>query len=722
MNKFSVKNFRVFGSEGVTIEHKPITLLTGTNSSGKSSYVKALVLLKEYIDKIRNDFNKDGSFNPAKYTLDFTKADLKLNGFSSVLNKDAKKDALITFSLDLDMGFLFGNYRTEYSFCAGKDSKGLDTGILHSIRVICDEELVLSTIAEGDSLKIDYANVGSATAQRFKCYEFLYVLPKMILKNHINEYGDFDYDFIKDGDYDLAKITATEQGKRVHKLQQELFGSPEEEIFLGGTGSLIADSKSLEELDKVNLTDNLEALVDTNLLFYFPVLEKLRGKSREECLRILSNEAKCCNIIAEYFPKDNPMESFDRRGQVSDQPSILAQLIEHFKMSKYESFIDYFRELEDKQLKHVNKDQRIINRMGEKFDFIKDTLMQSICVNFCDSFFRITGDLLPEFKNAYYVLSAWQWHEDGLSSPKGDKVYDDNTQFIKRYADNYRQQFMSSTVLFENYKIYLEYIFRHSIMPDSLTLLTYFNGSFSTVQRLHTFEENSILTRSVTQYLENTNSLNGLKKSIRKSDMFIPGSFLNKWLKEFEIGKELIIDLDEEGLGFKLRVKKDDGRIESLADQGHGVTQMVTILLVIENEILGSLISKYELDTIDSVQSYSSAKHLVVLEEPEVSMHPCMQSKLADMLNAACKFDVQFIIETHSEYLVRKTQAIVARMNNEEYENNPFVVYYFNRDGSAYDMEYTESGRFANSFGTGFFDEAGKSSIEILRREKEAKK
>ena len=42
-------------------------------------------------------------------------------------------------------------------------------------------------------------------------------------------------------------------------------------------------------------------------------------------------------------------------------------------------------------------------------------------------------------------------------------------------------------------------------------------------------------------------------------------------------------------------------------------------------------------------------------------------------------------------------------------------------NGKAYDMEYQLSGRFKNPFGTGFFDEAGKSSIEILRKERRMK-
>ena len=54
----------------------------------------------------------------------------------------------------------------------------------------------------------------------------------------------------------------------------------------------------------------------------------------------------------------------------------------------------------------------------------------------------------------------------------------------------------------------------------------------------------------------------------------------------------------------------------------------------------------------------------------------------------------------------------------EEFENRPFAVYYIDRGGHSYELVYQESGRFENSFGPGFFDEASRSSLEILKREK----
>lgn len=192
---------------------------------------------------------------------------------------------------------------------------------------------------------------------------------------------------------------------------------------------------------------------------------------------------------------------------------------------------------------------------------------------------------------------------------------------------------------------------------------------------------------------------------------------MKKWLSELGIGEELIIDMDDEGLGFKMYLSGRKGR-ESLADCGHGVTQIVSILLMIESAIMEYEMQKGDREPIFGKTIYERlTDSIIAIEEPEVSLHPNYQSKLASMFeDASCNYGVRisFIIETHSEYLVRKTQTIVARYNDDKFKENPFSVYYFNEDGTAYRVEYTRSGRFANSFGPGFVDEADNPAMSLL--------
>ena len=110
------------------------------------------------------------------------------------------------------------------------------------------------------------------------------------------------------------------------------------------------------------------------------------------------------------------------------------------------------------------------------------------------------------------------------------------------------------------------------------------------------------------------------------------------------------------------------------------------------------------------------------IEEPEQNLHPALQSKLADLLFEVYEsswIKPTMIIETHSEYLIRRLQVIVSdrvSSHNEDVShiNKEVKVYYFPEDGLPYSMDFRPSGHFLRQFGNGFFDEAGKQYKTIL--------
>lgn len=182
--------------------------------------------------------------------------------------------------------------------------------------------------------------------------------------------------------------------------------------------------------------------------------------------------------------------------------------------------------------------------------------------------------------------------------------------------------------------------------------------------------------------------------------------FILDWMKmdenRFEIGYKFEI---ESVLGVAYRVKiihEKGGEGVELADMGMGSIQLMILLWK-----LATYIRRYKEKAI---------KPTIVIEEPEQNLHPKVQSKLANLLiylNEKYKF--KFIVETHSEYLVRNTQLIAADLLKKTMDN-PFKTYYFTGEGpSPYkDMGYQESGMFKEKFGQGFFDEAGRLHMAIL--------
>lgn len=194
-------------------------------------------------------------------------------------------------------------------------------------------------------------------------------------------------------------------------------------------------------------------------------------------------------------------------------------------------------------------------------------------------------------------------------------------------------------------------------------------------------------------------------------------TFVTDWMKTFGIGYDFCIEPLMAGDVYKLTIEDEDGTKLPLADKGMGAIQMMILLL--------------RLATIMHIaKSNKSAATTVVIEEPEQNLHPKMQSLLADLLQSIAtsnEYKVDFIIETHSEYLIRKSQVLVANANYADdkdlEENSPFTVYYLPADaGEPYQMHYKTTGGFVEKFGTGFFDAATESDMVIIRKEFEQKK
>ena len=194
-------------------------------------------------------------------------------------------------------------------------------------------------------------------------------------------------------------------------------------------------------------------------------------------------------------------------------------------------------------------------------------------------------------------------------------------------------------------------------------------------------------------------------------------TFVTDWMRKFGIGHDFdVISID--GEAYRVKIKDEDDSSVNLADKGMGSIQIMILLLR-----LATIIRMYEPQNIVALEDSDQLRYpTIIIEEPEQNLHPKVQSLLADLfLYLNQKYYCRFLIETHSEYLIRKTQVLVAEKNYEDEdalkENNPFMVYYFDGENEKipyYPMEYRIDGNFSNEFGTGFFDAATKLLYEIL--------
>ena len=127
-----------------------------------------------------------------------------------------------------------------------------------------------------------------------------------------------------------------------------------------------------------------------------------------------------------------------------------------------------------------------------------------------------------------------------------------------------------------------------------------------------------------------------------------------------------------------------------------------------------------EYSVLDKKIDENLFKKVVVIEEPEENLHPALQSKLADLFMEVSKLGVNVLVETHSEYLIRRSQVLVAEAKykdeQELAQKCPFKVYYLPETGTGkpYEMTYSTHGNFTRPFGNGFYDEADNLAMLLM--------
>lgn len=269
---------------------------------------------------------------------------------------------------------------------------------------------------------------------------------------------------------------------------------------------------------------------------------------------------------------------------------------------------------------------------------------------------------------------------------------------------------------------FIDLIVEESCSPDFIKGLLYINSASAQIARLYTIEDENKMCRALRNY-------NYRKRDRLNIDMHLspeplsyePSCFLNKWIEKFEIGKSIEIKGTDEGLGLMIYLNTEKGK-RLLADEGYGITQLVSLLLQIDNSIPFDAqrisIVTLEKDGLDCNLSYHYQPHTICVEEPEVHLHPKYQSLLAEMfVEAYQKYNIHFIIETHSEYLIRKLQVMVADKENTLCPKD-VSLNYIEKDENGIStnrkIEILEDGRLGEPFGPGFFDESKTLVMEML--------
>ncbi|MCF0225680.1 MAG: AAA family ATPase [Fibrobacter sp.] len=605
---YTVKNFRKFDKKGASFEIAPITILTGKNSSGKSTLIKSMRFLSDVFEKSNIDnvrLNIDGYLDALSNSIDPIEFDRYLNDSATGKNR--------TIAFEYSTTYKGSGYVVSLSFNHPK--KQIDPQPTnHELGEVQVENLI---IKRDGSLFYNYRK------------------PYFDIHPVMDEFWEF---YLKKNEGQMPLID-------------------KHDIELASKYKILFPNSFLLQLataDKKTIDNAVAQIIDEVVLQigWNNAIEKL-GAAAKWIKKLYGKIIKADAIEhngEEFLIRDN-----DKKSELL---KLWNPIIDNFKNSKFNCFIKYYQNLE-KQFVDFYGPQKALRELN-MMKFCKD--LPAINARF-EEFLCIEEALLE-----MELSKEGSWYATSIS---------DLCVWMDLFIEDVLRRLLEAR-------------------PPYLKNMEFVPSTRATVKDVYMYNDKSDELSEMLHYYS----------SLPDKEKEIASTFLNKWVKEFEIGDGISIEPCKPAYGSFVFVKKN-GKTKLLSDEGYGITQLVSVILSIQ-------LALYKKEKDEKITP------VVAIEEPEIHLHPKYQSLLAYMFYDACQQGIRFIIETHSEYLIRRSQVLVSDLNCETQlnlkEKNPFRVYYFPESGVPYDMVYKPDGFFVNSFGTGFLDEAGKWHLKLLSK------
>ncbi len=180
------------------------------------------------------------------------------------------------------------------------------------------------------------------------------------------------------------------------------------------------------------------------------------------------------------------------------------------------------------------------------------------------------------------------------------------------------------------------------------------------------------------------NSISALLSSRSMGKTFSPGYKKHKqtveqriayWLREMGmIDSFTLKPIAQNRKDYELRVKKTAKSPEVLiTDVGFGVSQILPVLVLCY---------------------YIPEGSILILEQPEIHLHPSVQACLADVfIEAVTRRNIQIILESHSEHLLRRLQRRIAE---EKISADKTALYFCRMENAASAIEKLEINQYGD--------------------------
>jgi predicted ATPase len=168
-----------------------------------------------------------------------------------------------------------------------------------------------------------------------------------------------------------------------------------------------------------------------------------------------------------------------------------------------------------------------------------------------------------------------------------------------------------------------------------------------------------------------------------------------EWLEYMGVVKD-VETVDRGKLGHELKVIVDGGSaFHDLTNVGVGVSQVLPIL------VLSLLAEKGS---------------TLIFEQPELHLHPKVQTRLADFLVSMMLLKKQCIVESHSEYLINRLR-YRSVISEDDIISENVMIYFVEKENGKSKYKQVKINKFGviEEWPKGFFDENEENSAAILR-------
>jgi predicted ATPase len=184
--------------------------------------------------------------------------------------------------------------------------------------------------------------------------------------------------------------------------------------------------------------------------------------------------------------------------------------------------------------------------------------------------------------------------------------------------------------------------------------------------------------------------------------------YVAHWLRELGLIHDFFVEVVTDGSNlYQVWVKTTPGSAKVLlTDVGFGVSQILPVL---------------------TLCYYVPEGSTVLMEQPEIHLHPSVQSGLADVfIDAIQKRHIQIVVESHSEHLLRRLQRRIAE---EQLASSDAALYFFRvseEKSRLVPLDVDLYGGIRNwpdgFFGDEFEDLAAMTTAKARRRQRESRR